>query len=211
VLSAWRIPDFVDEQCDTLQQQEPQPDYASLAQRATEEGFAAGRLAGLEAGKQQVEAAAAQFMALANALSRPFIDLDQQVVKELSGIALAVASQIVRRQIALDPTIVNTLVTEALAMLSTLEGDTEIWLNPADVDRVQAHLRASHQSEGWRLCEDATIAQGGCRVKTPDSYIDMSLERQLAVALNQLLESSQDAEVALPSPAADTDSAALKS
>lgn len=194
-VTTWRIPNFSETQPVLETQHEPQSDLIELSQAASEEGYEAGyeagRLEGLRAGREEIALAVAQFNALADAMTRPFIDFDQQVVNELRKIVYAVVNQVVRQEVATDPDIVNKLVETALSMLSTIEGDAEVILNPADISRVRTYLTEFHQQGGWRLSEDESLAQGGCIVKTPVSYIDMSLQKQITVALEQLQESNQ--------------------
>jgi flagellar assembly protein FliH len=196
------MPEFGYKQPPVDPQSAPGPSLLELRETAMAEGFAAGKQEGLEVGRQEVQAAAAQFFALAEAMTKPFHDFDQQVVNELSTIVRMVADQVVRQEVALNPGLVNKLVESALAMLSSVEGDAQIMLNPADSARVRAHLAETHSGITWRIVEDNSIAQGGCQVKTPVSYIDMSLQRQIDMAMEQLLQPLQDAD-----PGSSTDAA----
>lgn len=193
-VTTWQIPNFSEARPVIEPQHEPRTDLIELSQAASAEGYEAGRLEGLQAGREEIAVAVAQFNALADAMTRPFIDFDQQVVNELRKIVYAVVNQVVRQEVATDPDIVNKLVETALSMLSTIEGDAEVILNPADASRVRTYLTEFHQQGAWRLSEDESLAEGGCIVKTPVSYIDMSLQKQITVALEQLQESNQGHE-----------------
>ena len=44
----------------------------------------------------------------------------------------------------------------------------------------------------WKLLEDSDMLPGGCRVKTPISYVDASMERQVELLLGALLAACED-------------------
>lgn len=190
-ITTWQIPRFCEQQRPVADAHVQRSNLLELSRAASTEGFETGRLEGLDAGKEEMAIAVAQFLALADAMTKPFVSFDQQVVNELSKIVLAVTSQVVRQEVTTNPDIVNKLVETALSMLCSIEGDAEIFLHPCDIARVREHLTETHQQGGWRLSEDESLAQGGCRVETPVSYIDMSLQKQIDVALDQLQQSNE--------------------
>ena len=76
--------------------------------------------------------------------------------------------------------------------LSRLEGDIEIYLNPADMALVKELAPDSLKGVSWSLVADPNMLAGGCRVKTPLSLVDASVEKQMELVFGKLLDSCEN-------------------
>src|SRR5690554_1134727 len=108
---------------------EPQPQplltadkLAAIEEQARAEGYKAGfdegRRAGLEAGREEMRAAAARLEAIVDALTPQLRVLDEALLLELATLVLAVARQFVRRELKSQPGEVVTM-TRGGARLET--------------------------------------------------------------------------------------------
>lgn len=183
----WELPSFdeaepVPEVQVDLAQEQAEARAAGLAQ-----GLAEGRAQGLAEAKLVVE----RLTLLLDGMAAPYKDLDQIVTQELVQTSVSIARQVLRRELSLDSSLVATAVAEAMATLSTLEEEVEIYLNPADSDHIRQLAPELIEARSWKIVEDGEILPGGCRLKTPVSYVDASVERQLDMMLSGLLDACE--------------------
>jgi len=144
----------------------------AVHQRAHEEGYALGRQEGLSAGR-------AQLKQLTDALSDPLAELDEEIAREVTGLALAVARQIIRRELKTDPGEVVGAVREALTALPLGAQHISVHVHPDDMDLVKDALAVPEDGQGWRILGDPTLSRGGCRVLTEYSTVDATVEARL--------------------------------
>ncbi|MFT5484917.1 MAG: flagellar assembly protein FliH [Halieaceae bacterium] len=173
----------------------PLPASAELEAEAQARGFALGKQQGLMAGKAEAKEVIGHLTALVEAMERPYKNLDQLVTKGFVRMAMLVAKNILRRELSINSSVVTDVMAEAIAALSKLEGDIEVVLNPADVALIEKMAPQSLQGKSWKLIEDADLLPGGCRIKTPISFVDATVESRTEQILEGLLascESSQD-------------------
>jgi len=167
---------------------------ADPGQRAREAGFEEGRQAGLAAARDEIQAQRAILQQLMQELAAPLADLDEQVEKELVAVAMTVARQVVYRELETDPTLVVAAVRKALGVLPAGIRDVRLHLHPEDARLVRDLLPASQEENGWQIIEDVVHDRGGCRVTTPNSQVDATLESRIArVAAAVLGESGGNA------------------
>ncbi|HHM04471.1 MAG TPA: flagellar assembly protein FliH [Gammaproteobacteria bacterium] len=160
-------------------------------EEAYKEGYQAGsqrgRQEGWQAGHKQLTEAVGRLQAIAEVLQEPLAALDEQVEEELLALTLTVARHLIRRELSTDPGQVVAVIREALAALPASARDVCLHLHPADAALVRDTLAEAQGSSAWRIAEDPALQRGGCRVTTPDSRIDASVEKRLAAVAAQLL------------------------
>ncbi len=166
------------------------PPVASAEQEALAQAsaFLVGKEEGLEAGRAEAQEIVKSLTALAEEFVQPFRGLDALVTKELAQLAMRLAEQIVRRELTIDSSVVTDIVAEAMATLYKLEGDIVVFLNPADAALVREYAPESLDGKSWKVVEDAGLLAGGCQVKTPISFVDASVEKQIEEVFSNLLE-----------------------
>ena len=182
----WEAPFF--EQPEDQPAQIPLPELEALAQA---KGFQAGKEEGLESARVEAQDIVQRLSSIAQEMSQPFRSLDAMVTKELAEMAMLLAQQIVRRELSIDSKVVADIFTEAMQTLYTLEGEIVIFVNPADVLLIREHAAETLEGKSWKVVEDSALLPGGCQVKTPTSFVDGSVERQMEVIFASLIESSE--------------------
>lgn len=168
-----------------------QPPLAELEALAQAQGFQSGREEGLAEGRAEAQSIVGAIAELAEQIAQPFQGLDATVCSELAQMAMQLAAQIVRRELAIDSSVVSSIVTEALGTLYELDGEIVIFMNPADASLFTEFAPQALQGKTWKIIEDPAMSRGGCQVKTPSSFVDASVERQMEVVFADLLEASQ--------------------
>jgi len=159
---------------------------------AHEKGFDLGKKEGLESGRAEAEQTVRHMAVLLESMAHPFLDLDHLVTKELTQLSMLIARQVIRRELSINSDVVTDIVDEAMRTLSRLEGDIEIYLNPADMVLVRELATESLEGVSWSLVEDPNMLAGGCRIKTPLSLVDASVEKQMELVFGKLLESCEN-------------------
>ena len=167
-------------------------DLTAVQQRAWQQGFEQGRLAGVEAGTRELATRTEAVEKILDALARPLEDLDHRVEAELLALVQAVVRQLVRREIRLDPGHLVGVIREGLAALPLATGDVVVRLHPADADAIRERLTDTQDDRAWRLEADPLLERGGCLIASPRSNIDARLEARLARVIAQLLEDDRD-------------------
>jgi flagellar assembly protein FliH len=182
----WEAPFF--EQPEQQAVQIPLPELEALAQA---KGFLAGKEEGLESARKEAEDIVHRLSGIAQEMSEPFRNLDATVTKELAEMAMLLAQQIIRRELSIDSKVVADVFTEAMQTLYKLEGEIVIFVNPADFLLIRELAGETLEGKSWKVVEDAALLPGGCQVKTPTSFVDGSVERQMEVIFASLIESSE--------------------
>ncbi|MCB1675960.1 MAG: hypothetical protein KDI01_06690 [Halioglobus sp.] len=183
----WELPSF-----ETIAVPEPPVDLAAEAAMARQRGFDQGRVEGRQQGLAEAREVMQRAQLLLDELARPYRNLDQVVSQELARTAMSIATQIVRRELSIDSSAVGGAVSEALATLSSIEGEVAIYLHPADLQQISELGSELLEGHAWKLEEDSDMLPGGCRVKTPISYVDASMERQIEMMMGTLLAACEE-------------------
>jgi flagellar assembly protein FliH len=167
------------------------PPVASAEQEAIAQAraFLVGKEEGLEAGRAEAQEIVRSLAALVDEMALPFRGLDALVTKELAQLAMRLAEQIVRRELTIDSSVVTDIVAEAMETLYKLGDEIVVFLNPADAALVREFAPESLDGKSWKVVEDAGLLPGGCQVKTPTSFVDASVEKQIEEVFSTLLNS----------------------
>lgn len=163
---------------------------AELEAAARARGFEEGKAEGMAQGLAQAQEIVTRLSALTQAMAAPYETLDVVVTKELADMAMQLAQHIVRRELAIDSGAVVEIVEQAIATLYKLDGEIVIFLNPADAQLLQGFSPEVLEGKTWKVIEDESLSVGGVQVKTPSSFVDASVERQLETLFDSLLVST---------------------
>ncbi|MFN2329071.1 MAG: FliH/SctL family protein [Chromatocurvus sp.] len=175
----------------------PKPSAAeleALQKQAWDESYARGLEAGRAAGKAEIDRQAARLGKIVEAMVSPLQDIDDQVEEELARLSLAVARQIIRRELAVNPSHVIAAVREALAELPSSTRDIRVVLNPDDAQLVREALSQPSGPATWEIVEDPVIEHGGCRVISPNTTVDASLEARIRAVASRVLGGDRDVD-----------------
>ena len=161
----------------------------AAAERARDEGFAAGRVEALVA----LEPARSALREAAAALERRVEELAPEAERRAVELAVALAEKILTTAIEAEPELVASVVTGALRR-ALHHGPLVLEVNPADVELVRASLDGIGAELGGLprldLVGERRIPRGGCVVDTSEGQIDARLETQLARGAAVLREPS---------------------
>jgi flagellar assembly protein FliH len=162
-----------------------------LREDARRDGFEAGRAAGLEHARAELEPAA---RALAEALQEAMAQGDQLAAlleREAVELAMVVAEKVVAGAVSERPERVLDVVTGALRGLVERRRLT-ILVHPEDADLVRDRIDAiCAELGGVEHCEvraERRVARGGALLHTPDGELDVRLDAKLRRAAEVLRE-----------------------
>jgi flagellar assembly protein FliH len=189
---AWRAPEVPNPGGPGSFRRSGDNDLTAVQQRAWQQGFEQGRVAGVEAGTRELATRIEAVEKILDALARPLEDLDHRVEAELLALVQAVVRQLVRREMHLDPGHLIGVIREGLAALPLAAGNVVVRLHPADADAIRERLADTQDDRAWRLEADPLLERGGCLIASPRSNIDARLESRLARVIAQLLEDDRD-------------------
>jgi flagellar assembly protein FliH len=151
-------------------------------------------LDGLQTGRQEARALAEQqrgeVQALIAGVNELMQDFEQTLAGDVLSISLELTKLILRQAVRVNPDVVLPVVREAIANLPGLTEPTVIVLNPADaaVLRKFADGEPALAALPWKIVEDVQVERGGCRLETPSTEIDATLEtrwRRVIAALGR--------------------------
>lgn len=179
-------------------------DLEAIQKQAWDESYARGLEAGRAAGKAETDRQAARLGKIVDAMVSPLQEIDDQVEEELTQLALAVARQIIRRELAVNPAHVIAAVREALAELPSSTRDIRVVLNPDDAQLVREALSQPSGPASWEIVEDPVIEHGGCRVISPNTTVDASLEARIRAVASRVLGGDRDDDATDPAPPPDS-------
>ncbi|MFK2878579.1 flagellar assembly protein FliH [Rhodanobacter hydrolyticus] len=166
-------------------------DLEALEQQARDEGRLAGLAEGRAAARQELCQRVAQFDAVCVAASRPLQALDEQVVQELTRLAMVVASRVVAHELQLSPELVARAVREAANALPAATRELRVHLHPLDLALLQSMGSAENH---WRLLADPELSRGDCRMESEHSRLDARVETRLAAMVDAVLGEAVEPE-----------------
>lgn len=155
---------------------------AAAVAAARDAGYAAGHAAGIAAAANE----RARLAQLVQALQACATDHEQQLCDEVLDLALVLARQMVGAALPVRRELVLPMVSAALKRLPQSTQRVEIFLDPADVELVRAHLAADEFGPRCRLTADPAIGAGGCRIETEQLELDMTAGLRWSKLLTQL-------------------------
>lgn len=147
--------------------------------QAAQEGFKIGQeegyKAGYEAGRRAAAATARQLEALAEALDQERLRQDDEIARELLGLALAVAKQMLHTALRVKDGLILEVVREAMNALPSLSGHLRILVHPDDVAPLQEFMESEHAHFSFKVAPDSRIERGGFRIESSYSEVDGQL------------------------------------
>jgi len=175
---------------------EPTKQERDVFEDARAQGYAAG-MAEFEARNADVSMYIQRLDNVLNLLAKPLADMDSQVERQLTTLALTVARHLVRRELRVDPTQVVAIIRETVVLLPASARNVRVHLHPEDAALVRERLAEPQTERAWTIVEDPIASRGGCRVTTDTAHIDARLETRLGQVIAQVL-GSERAEARAP-------------
>ncbi len=144
------------------------------------QGRAEGQAQGLAQGLEQAASVLAGHQAALDELCRHFQEqaklAREQTAQHMLALALDMAHALFKSTLELQPERVLPVIEQALRELPGLQASASLYLNPQDLELVRASQGATAITTGLRLCADAQLARGGCRLETAENEIDARVE-----------------------------------
>jgi flagellar assembly protein FliH len=137
---------------------------------------------GLEAGRREAQALAqtqrAEVQTLVAGVNELMQNFEQTLANDVLSIALELSKLILRQGVRVHPEAVLPVVREAIGNLPGMTEQTVIVLHPSDAAlfREFAANEPALAQLPWKLVEDPQLERGGCRLETPSTEIDATLE-----------------------------------
>lgn len=163
-------------------------------QEGLQTGLEQARAQGLQEGKEQaLQTLRDALQSLAepvNALTAQLQDLhaewQESLRKDVIDLVERVARQVVRCELTLQPAQILALVEETLQGMPQRTGDVQVYLNPADLQRIQ-ELDAS-RIPAWHLWADNALEAGECRLRVGEEEVDAGCKHRLSACMDQVRE-----------------------
>jgi flagellar assembly protein FliH len=149
-------------------------DVERMRDQAYREGVEAGmREAGALLQRQRDE-----LRALIQGVNELLESVEQRLATEVLSISLELAKLIVRAGVRVKPELVLSVVQDAIASLPGAGEPVTLLLNPADAALLRELARgdAALSALPWKILEDPHIERGGCKLETPSTEVDGTLE-----------------------------------
>ncbi|MFM1885602.1 MAG: hypothetical protein RL026_759 [Pseudomonadota bacterium] len=169
-------------------------------EQAHAEGYATGLAQGLAEGQAQAQARLARLDETARllregleALAEPLRLMDDEVVAQLSALAIAVARQVLRHELRTDPAQVIGLVRETVGLLPVATREVIVHLHPEDARLLRERLAPTEGGPAWQIAEDPVLTRGGCRIQAGATQVDARVETRLNAALAAVLGTDRGA------------------
>lgn len=160
--------------------QEAERAAQAIAQKAYEEGFAAGEAEGRNFGESQYRAFFQRLETYLEELSQATRLVQQATVEELLALTLTFAEYLAVQQLERSPESIRTLL-EAILVAHPVPAAVDgtpvalVQLNPRDLEQLGDRFS---DRPGIRLVEEPSLDRGSVRLETADGVLDSSLERR---------------------------------
>ncbi len=161
----------------------------ALRQKAYQEGLDQGQKEGYQAGMQKAQVETNETLTHLNRmisqLMHPFSEQRDELEQALVHLACGIAKSVVKMEVEFDVEILLDLVGQAVSRLPEGSDNIQIMVHPRDAELIKR--ATSERTSDWKIIADASLASGGCIVKTNFSYIDYTLDRQFQLTTEQML------------------------
>lgn len=181
--------------------------YDEVRQQAYEEGARQGReegyQTGLEEGREAVQQQIKQLQNTLHSLHNVLEGQDDELEQALVNLTMCIARSVLKHEISLDQSHIQQVIKQAVDALPLKEDRLVIHLNPAEYQLLTGQDGIPEQ---WTLQSDPGVSAGGCRVVSPHSVVDFTLEEQFQQVINNLVE-TRFAELAKQAQQRESDAA----
>lgn len=144
----------------------------AIERQAQEEGYQSGLAAGRLAAESEVN----RLRALLDGVADVCRDAQKKLAEDMLDLALLVAQQFIRDELKADKTRLLPAIREAVAALPMVKEPSRLILNPEDLTALSVLLSGELPTDFWRFIPDPSMAAGSCRIETPSTSVDLSLE-----------------------------------
>ena len=159
-----------------------------IKDKAYDKAYEKGYKEGLSTASTEINAKQQILVKMIEQLAYPLKQCGEKTEQELLELAFAISRQIVRRELKQDPTQLIAIIRDALTQLPVGAKDIQILLHPDDAAIIKEVLTIDTNSPDsrWQLVEEPSMEKGGCLLKTDNSNVDASVDRQIAVLFSRI-------------------------
>jgi len=152
------------------------------------------RREGMEEGRREaaalLEGERVALKALIAGMNEVMQDFEQSLANDVLSMSLELAKLIIRQSLRVKPEAIIAVVREAVESLPGVSDQTVLLVHPADavLIRMAAENDRALGELPWKIVEDEHIERGGCRLETPTTEVDATLEtrwRRVLAALGR--------------------------
>jgi len=152
------------------------------------------RREGMEEGRREaaalLEGERVALKALIASMNEVMQDFEQSLANDVLSMSLELAKLIIRQSLRVKPEAVVAVVREAVESPPGVSDQTVLLVHPADavLIRMAAENDRALGELPWKIVEDEHIERGGCRLETPTTEVDATLEtrwRRVLAALGR--------------------------
>lgn len=155
------------------------------------QGHQEGIEQGIVEGQEQITLLTEQWQSLIKKLHKPMQDVDKNVEQQLFTLVAQLTEAVVHHEAKTNADILMSAITEAIKALPAHDAQTQIYLHPHDIKRVEQAFGSDHiQESGWRLLPAPQLEEGGCQIENSTSNIDMRLKSRLNSVLEPFLQNA---------------------
>ena len=165
-----------------------QEELQGIKDKAYAEAYEKGHKEGLSAGSTEIEEKQQLLTKMIDQLAYPLQQCGEKTEQELLELAFAISRQIVRRELKQDPTQLIAIIRDALTQLPVGAKNIQILLHPDDAAIIKDVLSIDTNSSDsrWQLVEEPSMEKGGCLLKTDNSNVNASVDRQIAILFSRI-------------------------
>jgi|GEM_PF-6158706 flagellar assembly protein FliH len=116
--------------------------------------------------------------------------LEEQLSDTVKDLALTIVKAVIKAEIATNPEIIQNTVKEALKSLPKNSKDINLKINPKDADFLNSIEDEEFKEtiNNVQLTLDETIARGGVKINSENSFVDAELDTRLDAVLARLTD-----------------------
>ena len=164
-----------------------------------EKGYADGRNQGLKDGEDLVNEQIARFRSLADALSDPLRNVDEEVASEVVRLAGQLFAVLAGRELKTDPEFLKNTVLKAVSLLPENEqAALHISMNPDDLALCEATFgREYMEKQHWNLKADDSLDAGDVIVGDGNSEIQWKMQDRVNALIEDLLDGTMQKQSVL--------------
>ncbi len=164
-----------------------------------EKGYADGRNQGLKDGEDLVNEQIARFRSLADALSDPLRNVDEEVASEVVRLAGQLFAVLAGRELKTDPEFLKNTVLKAVSLLPENEqAAVHISMNPDDLALCEATFgREYMEKQHWNLKADDSLDAGDVIVGDGNSEIQWKMQDRVNALIEDLLDGTMQKQSVL--------------
>ncbi len=152
------------------------------------QGIEEGNTIGLEQGKNEIDEQSAIWKSLVEQLHLPLASVEKNVEEQLLNLVVQLTEAVVLQEVTINPDILMAAITAGIKSLPSQEAQTQVYLNPDDIKRVEQQFGADYITEqGWRLLPAPQFSSGSCQIENSTSNIDLQVKSRLKQVLESFL------------------------